>query len=292
MASKVSFIGLGVMGFPMARHLQESGYSTTVYNRTESKAEDWVSKYGGSMASTPAAAVEDSEIVFMCVGNDEDVRSVVFGDTGVLAGMNSGSVLVDHTTASATVAKEIAEVAYEQGVGFIDAPVSGGQAGAENGQLTVMCGGEEDVFKNVESVILSYAKAVNLIGPVGSGQTTKMVNQICIAGLVQGLSEGLDYGCRAGLDMEKVLAAISQGASGAWQMSTRSETMLQREFDHGFALDWMRKDLDIVFDEAERIGAKLPITTIVNEYYAELQDQGYGRWDTSSLIELLREDSL
>jgi len=292
MASKVSFIGLGVMGFPMARHLQESGYSTTVYNRTESKAEDWVSKYGGSMASAPAAAVEDSEIVFMCVGNDEDVRSVVFGDTGVLAGMNSGSVLVDHTTASATVAKEIAEVAYEQGVGFIDAPVSGGQAGAENGQLTVMCGGEEDVFKNVESVILSYAKAVNLIGPVGSGQTTKMVNQICIAGLVQGLSEGLDFGCRAGLDMEKVLAAISQGASGSWQMSNRSETMLQREFDHGFALDWMRKDLDIVFDEAERIGAKLPITTIVNEYYAELQDQGYGRWDTSSLIELLREDSL
>jgi len=220
MASKVSFIGLGVMGFPMARHLQESGYSTTVYNRTESKAEDWVSKYGGSMASTPAAAVEDSEIVFMCVGNDEDVRSVVFGDTGVLAGMNSGSVLVDHTTASATVAKEIAEVAYEQGVGFIDAPVSGGQAGAENGQLTVMCGGEEDVFKNVESVILSYAKAVNLIGPVGSGQTTKMVNQICIAGLVQGLSEGLDFGCRAGLDMEKVLAAISQGASGSWQCLT------------------------------------------------------------------------
>ena len=292
MVSKVSFIGLGVMGFPMARHLQESGYSTIVYNRTESKAEDWVNQYGGSMAPTPAAAAKGSEIVFMCVGNDEDVRSVVFGDTGVLAGMSSGSVLVDHTTASATVAKEISEAANKQGVGFIDAPVSGGQAGAENGQLTVMCGGEEHIFENVEPVISSYAKAVNLIGPVGSGQTTKMVNQICIAGLVQGLSEGLDFGRRAGLDMEKVLAAISQGASGSWQMSNRSETMLQREFDHGFALDWMRKDLNIVFKEAERIGAKLPITEIVDEYYAELQNQGHGRWDTSSLIELLQDDSL
>lgn len=292
MMSEVSFIGLGVMGFPMAKHLQESGYSTTVYNRTESKAQDWVSKYGGSMAFTPAAAAEGAEIVFMCVGDDEDVRSVVYGENGVLAGMNSGSVLVDHTTASATVAKEIAEVASKQSVEFIDAPVSGGQAGAENGQLTVMCGGDTHVFANVEPVISSYAKAVNLIGPVGSGQTTKMVNQICIAGLVQGLSEGLDFGRRAGLDMEKVLAAISQGASGSWQMSNRSETMLKREFDHGFALDWMRKDLNIVFDEAQRVGAELPVTAIVDEYYAELQSQGHGRWDTSSLIELLRDDSL
>ena len=292
MVSKVSFIGLGVMGFPMAKHLQESGYSTTVYNRTESKAHDWVSQYGGSMASTPAAAADGSDIVFICVGDDEDVRSVVYGDTGVLAGMNPRSVLVDHTTASATVAKEIAETARKQDVEFIDAPVSGGQAGAENGQLTVMCGGDNDVFANVEPVISSYAKAVNLIGPVGSGQTTKMVNQICIAGLVQGLAEGLDFGRRAGLDMEKVLAAISQGASGSWQMSNRSETMLKHEFDHGFALDWMRKDLNIVFNEAERIGAKLPITTVIDEYYAELQNQGHGRWDTSSLIELLRDDSL
>lgn len=292
MVSKVSFIGLGVMGFPMAKHLQESGYSTTVYNRTESKAHDWVSQYGGSMASTPAAAADGSDIVFICVGDDEDVRSVVYGDTGVLAGMNPRSVLVDHTTASATVAKEIAEAARKQDVEFIDAPVSGGQAGAENGQLTVMCGGDNDVFANVEPVISSYAKAVNLIGPVGSGQTTKMVNQICIAGLVQGLSEGLDFGRRAGLDMEKVLAAISQGASGSWQMSNRSETMLKHEFDHGFALDWMRKDLNIVFNEAERIGAKLPITIVIDEYYAELQNRGHGRWDTSSLIELLRDDSL
>ncbi len=290
MIKNVSFVGLGVMGFPMAGHLQQAGYSTTVYNRTTTKAEDWKDRHGGKTASTPAEAAVGSQIVFMCVGNDDDVRSVVYGDTGVLAGMEAGSVLVDHTTASAEIAKEIAEVGETQNIGFIDAPVSGGQAGAENGQLSVMCGGKEETFEIVESVISVYAKAVNLIGPVGSGQTTKMVNQICIAGLVQGLSEGLDFGRRAGLDMEKVIAAISQGASGSWQMSNRSETMLEREFDHGFALDWMRKDLDIVFNEASRIGAKLPITAMVDEYYAQLQDQGHGRWDTSSLIELLRDN--
>ena len=240
--------------------------------------------------STPREAATGAGAVMVCVGNDDDLRSVVFGKDGALAGMAEGSTLVDHTTASAEVAREIATVASEIGVGFVDAPVSGGQAGAQNGQLSVMCGGDPDVFATVEPLIDSYAKAIVLVGKVGSGQLTKMVNQVCIGGLIQGLAEALDFSRRAGLDTDKVLAAISQGASGSWQMENRARTMLDRHFDHGFALDWMRKDFGIVFDEAERIGATLPVTAMVDQFYARLQREGHGRWDTSSLIELLRDD--
>lgn len=285
-----AFIGLGVMGFPMAGHLQAAGHQTTVYNRTTSRAEEWVEAHGGSSVSTPREAATGAGAVMVCVGNDDDLRSVVFGKDGALAGMAEGSTLVDHTTASAEVAREIAAVASEIGVGFVDAPVSGGQAGAQNGQLSVMCGGDPDVFATVEPLIDSYAKAIVLVGKVGSGQLTKMVNQVCIGGLIQGLAEALDFSRRAGLDTDKVLAAISQGASGSWQMENRARTMLDRHFDHGFALDWMRKDFGIVFDEAERIGATLPVTAMVDQFYARLQREGHGRWDTSSLIELLRDD--
>ncbi len=285
-----AFIGLGVMGFPMAGHLQAAGHQTTVYNRTTSRAEAWVEAHGGSSVPTPREAATGADAVMVCVGNDDDLRFVVFGEDGALAGMAEGSTLVDHTTASAEVAREIAAVASEIGVGFVDAPVSGGQAGAQNGQLSIMCGGDPDVFATVEPLIDSYAKAIVLVGDVGSGQLTKMVNQICIGGLIQGLSEALDFGRRAGLDTDKVLAAISQGASGSWQMENRARTMLDRHFDHGFALDWMRKDFGIVFDEAERIGATLPVTAMVDQFYARLQREGHGRWDTSSLIELLRDD--
>ncbi|MDE0834292.1 MAG: NAD(P)-dependent oxidoreductase [Acidimicrobiales bacterium] len=285
-----AFIGLGVMGFPMAGHLQAAGHQTTVYNRTTSRAEEWVEAHGGSSVSTPREAATGAGAVMVCVGNDDDLRSVVFGEDGALAGMAEGSTLVDHTTASAEVAREIAAVASEIGVGFVDAPVSGGQAGAQNGQLSIMCGGDPDVFATVEPLIDSYAKAIVLVGKVGSGQLTKMVNQVCIGGLIQGLAEALDFSRRAGLDTDKVLAAISQGASGSWQMENRARTMLDRHFDHGFALDWMRKDFGIVFDEAERIGATLPVTAMVDQFYARLQREGHGRWDTSSLIELLRDD--
>ena len=285
-----AFIGLGVMGFPMAGHLQASGHQTTVYNRTTSRAEEWVEAHGGSSVSTPREAATGAGAVMVCVGNDDDLRSVVFGKDGALAGMAEGSTLVDHTTESAEVAREIATVASEIGVGFVDAPVSGGQAGAQNGQLSVMCGGDPDVFATVEPLIDSYAKAIVLVGKVGSGQLTKMVNQVCIGGLIQGLAEALDFSRRAGLDTDKVLAAISQGASGSWQMENRARTMLDRHFDHGFALDWMRKDFGIVFDEAERIGATLPVTAMVDQFYARLQREGHGRWDTSSLVELLRDD--
>jgi 3-hydroxyisobutyrate dehydrogenase len=285
-----AFIGLGVMGFPMAGHLQAAGHQTTVYNRTTSRAEEWVEAHGGSSVSTPREAATGAGAVMVCVGNDDDLRSVVFGKDGALAGMAEGSTLVDHTTASAEVAREIATVASEIGVGFVDAPVSGGQAGAQNGQLSIMCGGDPDVFATVEPLIDSYAKAIVLVGKVGSGQLTKMVNQVCIGGLIQGLAEALDFSRRAGLDTDKVLAAISQGASGSWQMENRARTMLDRHFDHGFALDWMRKDFGIVFDEAERIGATLPVTAMVDQFYARLQREGHGRWDTSSLIELLRDD--
>ena len=285
-----AFIGLGVMGFPMAGHLQAAGHQTTVYNRTTSRAEEWVEAHGGSSVSTPREAATGAGAVMVCVGNDDDLRSVVFGKDGALAGMDEGSTLVDHTTASAEVAREIAAVASEIGVGFVDAPVSGGQAGAQNGQLSIMCGGDPDVFATVEPLIDSYAKAIVLVGKVGSGQLTKMVNQVCIGGLIQGLAEALDFSRRAGLDTDKVLAAISQGASGSWQMENRARTMLDRHFDHGFALDWMRKDFGIVFDEAERIGATLPVTAMVDQFYARLQREGHGRWDTSSLIELLRDD--
>jgi|TARA_Y100000310_G_scaffold150237_2_gene149724 3-hydroxyisobutyrate dehydrogenase len=281
------------MGYPMAGHLQAAGHPTTVYNRTASKAEAWVAEHGGARADTPEAAASASggaDVVLVCVGNDDDLRSVVFGETGVLAGMSEGAVLVDHTTASAAVAREVAEAAAAQGVGFVDAPVSGGQAGAENGQLSIMCGGDPDVFAGIEPVIDAYARATVLVGPVGHGQLTKMVNQICIGGLIQGLSEALDFGRRAGLDEEKVLEAIGQGASGSWQMDNRARTMLDRRFDYGFAIDWMRKDFGIVFDEAGRIGATLPVTAMVDQFYARLQRLGHGRSDTSTLIELLRDD--
>ena len=285
-----AFVGLGVMGYPMAGHLQAAGHPTTVYNRTTTKADAWVDEHGGVGADTPAAAATGADVVMVCVGNDDDLRSVVFGESGVLAGMSEGTTLVDHTTASAAVAREIAETASARGVGFVDAPVSGGQAGAENGQLSIMCGGAPEVFAAVEPVIDAYARAAVLVGPVGHGQLTKMVNQICIGGLIQGLSEALDFGRRAGLDEEKVLEAISQGASGSWQMDNRARTMLDRRFDYGFAIDWMRKDFGIVFDEAERIGATLPVTAMVDQFYARLQRLGHGRSDTSTLIELLRDD--
>ena len=285
-----AFVGLGVMGYPMAGHLQAAGHRTTVYNRTTAKAEAWVGEHGGSSAPTPREAAAGADLVMVCVGNDDDLRSVVFGDHGALAGMDPDATLVDHTTASAEVAREIRVAADAVGVGFIDAPVSGGQAGAENGQLAVMCGGDENVYAGIESVIDAYAKISVLVGGTGSGQLTKMVNQVCIAGLIQGLSEALDFGRRAGLDMDRVLSVIGGGASGSWQMANRAGTMLDRRFDHGFALDWMRKDLGIVFDEAERIDATLPITALVDQLYARLQREGHGRWDTSALIELLRDD--
>ena len=285
-----AFVGLGVMGYPMAGHLQAAGHPTTVYNRTTAKAEAWVGEHGGSSAPTPREAATGADLVMVCVGNDDDLRSVVFGDHGALAGMDPDTTLVDHTTASAEVAREIRVAADAVGVGFIDAPVSGGQAGAENGQLAVMCGGDENVYAGIEPVIDAYAKISVLVGGTGSGQLTKMVNQVCIAGLIQGLSEALDFGRRAGLDMGQVLSVIGGGASGSWQMANRAGTMLDRHFDHGFALDWMRKDLGIVFDEAERIDATLPITALVDQLYARLQREGHGRWDTSALIELLRDD--
>ena len=285
-----AFVGLGVMGYPMAGHLQAAGHPTTVYNRMTAKAEAWVGEHGGSSAPTPREAATGADLVMVCVGNDDDLRSVVFGDHGALAGMDPGTTLVDHTTASAEVAREIRVVADAVGVGFIDAPVSGGQAGAENGQLAVMCGGDENVYAGIEPVIDAYAKISVLVGGTGSGQLTKMVNQVCIAGLIQGLSEALDFGRRADLDMDRVLSVIGGGASGSWQMANRAGTMLDRHFDHGFALDWMRKDLGIVFDEAERIDATLPITALVDQLYARLQREGHGRWDTSALIELLRDD--
>ncbi|MEE2769378.1 MAG: NAD(P)-dependent oxidoreductase [Actinomycetota bacterium] len=285
-----AFVGLGVMGYPMAGHLCAAGHSTTVYNRTSERAEAWVAEHGGTMAATPAEAVAGADAVMLCVGNDDDVRSVVYGDDGVLAGMVPGATLVDHTTASAELARELGEATDERGMGFVDGPISGGQAGAENGQLSVMCGGDPEVFAGVKPVIDAYARVIVLVGPVGHGQLTKMVNQICIGGLVQGLSEALDFGRRAGLDQEKVMEAISQGASASWYLSNRSGTMLDRHFDHGFAIDWMRKDFGIVFDEARRLGASLPVTALVDQYYGRLQQQGHGRWDTSSLIELLRDD--
>ncbi len=277
----VSFIGLGVMGYPMAGHLAKAGYPTRVYNRTTAKAEKWCEEYGGELGATPREAADGADFVFMCVGNDDDLRSVVYGDDGALAGCKEGAILVDHTTASADVAREIAGKSH---VPFLDAPVSGGQAGAENGVLTVMIGGDQAAFDAARPVIMSYARAAELLGDVGAGQLTKMVNQICIAGLVQGLSEGLNFAQRAGLDGHKVVEVISKGAAGSWQMENRGTTMLNDEFEFGFAVDWMRKDLAICIEEAKRNGAELPITSIVNDYYGEIQQMGGGRWDTSSLI--------
>lgn len=286
-AKKVAFLGLGVMGYPMAGHLQKAGYDVTVYNRTAAKAQKWASEYGGSAADTPAAASAGAQIVFACVGNDDDIRSVTVGDNGAFSGMDAGAVFVDHTTASADVARELSAIALGQGKQFIDAPVSGGQAGAENGVLTVMCGGDAGTFDQVKDAVDSYARAVTLMGPVGAGQLTKMVNQICIAGLVQGLSEGVNFAQKAGLDAKLVVDVISKGAAGSWQMENRGNTMADDEFEFGFAVDWMRKDLGICLDESRRNGARLPVTSLVDQFYADVQERGGGRWDTSSLLRLL-----
>lgn len=288
---KVAFIGLGVMGYPMAGHLQNNGHDVTVYNRTGAKAQQWVDEYKGAKGDTPAEAAAGAEIVFSCVGNDDDLRSVILGDSGAYAGMAPGAILVDHTTASAEVARELNEIAVERGFGFLDAPVSGGQAGAENGVLSVMIGGEQATFDKVSPVIDAYSKAVELMGPAGSGQLAKMVNQICIAGLVQGLSEGIHFAKKAGLDVKKLCSVIQHGAAGSWQMVNRHETMVENEFDFGFAVDWMRKDLDIALTEARKNGSQLPVTALVDQFYADVQKSGGGRWDTSSLIYRLERDS-
>jgi len=287
MSKQVAFLGLGVMGFPMAGHLAAAGHRVTVYNRTAQKAEQWVARHGGRHAPTPAEAARGAELVMMCVGNDDDVRAVAAGPDGALAGMARGAILVDHTTASAVVAREVHATAAARGVGFLDAPVSGGQAGAENGKLTVMVGGAPDTFEVAQPVLAHYARAVTLMGGPGAGQLTKMVNQVCIAGLVQALSEGINFAQRAGLDPERVLDVISKGAAQSWQMENRGKTMVADKFDFGFAVDWMRKDLAICLDESRRNGALLPVTAIVDQFYGKVQAQGGGRWDTSSLIRLL-----
>ncbi len=286
---KVAFLGLGVMGYPMAGHLARAGHDVTVYNRSDAKADAWVAAHGGTKAPSPQAAARDASMVLMCVGNDHDVRAVVTGAKGALSGMNAGAILVDHTTASADVAREMNAAASATGVQFLDAPVSGGQAGAENGKLTIMVGGEASTFARAEPVLAHYARAVTLMGAAGAGQLTKMVNQICIAGLVQGLSEGINFAMRAGLDPERVIDVISKGAAQSWQMENRGKTMIAGKFDFGFAIDWMRKDLSICLAEARANGAALPVTAIVDQFYAQLQRRGEGRADTSSLIRLLNE---
>jgi len=282
--AKVAFIGLGVMGYPMAGHLVKAGHSVVVWNRTPAKADRWVEQHKGEKASTPKAAASGADFVMACVGNDDDLRSVVYGETGAFAGMAKGAIFVDHTTASADVARELHAKAKAAGFGFIDAPVSGGQAGAENGQLTIMCGGDVGDYERVKPVIQAYAKMQNLMGPAGSGQLTKMMNQICIAGLVQGLSEALAFGRAAGLDVLKAVEVISKGAAQSWQMDNRAKTMVEGKFDFGFAVDWMRKDLGICLAEARRNGSALPVTAMVDQFYAEVQQMGGNRWDTSSLM--------
>ena len=286
---KVAFLGLGVMGGQMAGHRAAAGHQVTVYNRTAAKAQAWVDKHGGKATATPRAAAEGAEIVFACVGNDADLRSVVTGDDGAFAGMARGAIFVDHTTASADVARELHALAKTRGLHFVDAPVSGGEAGAVNGLLTVMCGGDAGPFDAMKPVAMAFAKAVTLLGESGAGQLAKMVNQICIAGVVQGLSEAIAFGQRAGLDMPAVLDVIGKGAAQSWQMDNRGKTMVQDKFDFGFAVDWMRKDLGLVLDEARRNGARLPLTALVDQFYAEVQNRGGGRWDTSSLIRLLNK---
>ena len=281
---RVAFIGLGVMGYPMAGYLAGNGHEVVVYNRTTAKAESWCREFSGSRAATPAAAAEGAEIAFTCVGNDDDVRQVVLGDDGVMNGLGPGAIIVDHTTASATLAHRIHAIASDKQIGFLDAPLSGGQAGAESGQLTIMAGGDKDIFDRAVPVMDCYARAITRIGPAGSGQLAKMVNQICIAGIVQGLAEGLHFAERAGLDAGKVIDAISKGAAQSWQMENRWRTMVDGEFEFGFAVDWMRKDLAIALDEAKRNGATLEMTELVDRYYAEVQALGGNRWDTSSLI--------
>jgi 3-hydroxyisobutyrate dehydrogenase len=288
--AKTAFIGLGVMGFPMAGHLRANGHDVTVFNRTPARAEAWVAKHGGRRATTPAEAARGAEFVFLCVGNDHDVRAVTQGGEGALAGLAKGAVLVDHTTASAEIAREIGKQATAQGVGFLDAPVSGGQAGAENGKLTVMVGGDQAVFERSKPVIDSYARACVLMGANGSGQLAKMVNQICIAGVLQGLAEGMNFAARAGLDGQRLIETISKGAAQSWQMENRALTMLAGKFDFGFAVDWMRKDLAICLAESKRNGARLPVTALVDQFYAQVQARGGKRWDTSSLMHLLVND--
>ena len=284
----VAFLGLGVMGYPMAAHLALAGHQVTVYNRNATKSQAWMKEHGHASAATPRAAAASADLVFMCVGNDDDLRSVVLGPDGALAGMKPGSVLVDHTTASANVARELHALAAQQGVAFIDAPVSGGQGGAQNGLLTVMCGGEAAAFERVKPVAMAYSRSFALMGAPGAGQLTKMVNQICIAGLVQGLSEGIAFGMRAGLNMEQVLDVIGKGAAQSWQMDNRGKTMAADKFDFGFAVDWMRKGLGLVMDEAKRNGARVPVTALVDQFYADVQQMGGNRWDTSSLIKRLK----
>jgi 3-hydroxyisobutyrate dehydrogenase len=284
---RVAFIGLGVMGYPMAGHLAKAGHAVTVYNRTGGKAKSWVETHGGASRATPAEAAADAEIVFTCVGNDDDLREVVAGGKGAFAGMKPGAILVDHTTASAEVARELASLAEKKGLQFLDAPVSGGEAGAVNGKLTIMVGGDPKAFAASEAVMACYGRAVTLMGPVGSGQLTKMVNQICIAGLVQALAEGLQFAVNAGLDAGKVVDVISKGAAQSWQMENRASTMVAGKFEFGFAVDWMRKDLGICFAEARRNKTALPVAALVDQFYARIQARGGNRWDTSSLINLL-----
>jgi 3-hydroxyisobutyrate dehydrogenase len=285
MMAKVAFLGLGVMGYPMAGHLKnKGGHEVTVYNRTAAKAEQWVKQYGGKSAATPKAASQGQDLVMCCVGNDNDLREVTLGKDGAFQAMGKGTIFVDHTTASAEIARELFDAAKKSGFDFVDAPVSGGQAGAENGVLTVMCGGEEAVFNKAKPVIDAYARACNLMGAPGSGQLAKMCNQICIAGLVQGLSEALHFAMKAGLDTEKLIATISKGAAQSWQMENRYKTMVAGKFDHGFAVDWMRKDLSICLGEARKNGASLPVTALVDQFYAEVQKMGGKRWDTSALL--------
>jgi len=284
----VAFLGLGVMGGPMAGHLAGAGHRVTVYNRSAAKAQAWQARHRGHTATTPREAAAGAAFVFSCVGNDDDLRSVVLGPDGAFAGMQPGAVFVDHTTASAAVARELHAVARERGLHFVDAPVSGGQAGAENGVLTVMCGGDAEPFEAMRPVAMAFARAVTRLGDSGAGQLTKMVNQICIGGLVQGLAEAIAFGDKAGLDMHRVLDVIGKGAAQSWQLDNRGKTMVDDRFDFGFAVDWMRKDLGLLLDEARRNGARLPVTALVDQFYAELQAQGGGRWDTSSLIRLLR----
>lgn len=286
--STVAFIGLGVMGYPMAGHLARAGLTVRVFNRTAAKAKEWANEHGGSHHPTPRDAAQGADLVLLCVGNDDDVRQVSSGDNGALHGMTEGSLLVDHTTASADLALELDAACRERGIGFIDAPVSGGQQGAENGALTVMCGGSETDFARAEIILEHFAKAVTLMGPAGSGQLTKMVNQICIAGLVQGLAEGLHFAEQAGLDQQRVIDVISKGAAGSWQMENRHGTMIADDYEHGFAVDWMRKDLGICLEQARRFQARLPVTALVDQFYADVQVMGGGRWDTSSLLRRLR----
>jgi 3-hydroxyisobutyrate dehydrogenase-like beta-hydroxyacid dehydrogenase len=286
--AKVAFIGLGVMGYPMAGHLARAGHQVCVYNRTSAKAAQWLSEFAGSSAATPREAAQGADFVMVCVGNDDDLRGVALGADGAFAGMSPGATLVDHTTASANVARELAAEALQRGLGFLDAPVSGGQAGAQNGVLTVMVGGDEQVYARAEPVLQAYARMVRLMGASGSGQLTKMVNQICIGGLVQGLSEALHFAQRAGLDAHAAMEVISKGAAQSWQLENRHKTMLAGEFDFGFAVDWMRKDLSILLEEARRNGAQLPVTALVDQFYADVQAMGGGRWDTSSLFARLQ----